>query len=478
VNHQFQGWWAARLSGHQVASLLVGLAMLPATLSAGEPRVSLEAKSARPPESPVVDLSKLPKTEEELSRGIAFEPRAGRFVLKVKRGWEGSLVFDHKLGETNWRVAESTNVGSTKINQDREIFCAADPTLDVVSFGDFCRFAARRTGTATLQYTGYHDSKILRCELQVEVVMDTSEFDGVIRAVFPDSRVKVTEIRSMALLSGTVPNAREEDLITAVAQQFYPQVISNLKVGVSDHAGPSDARLVPVPDPDSVEPAGESAWRTIPHDDTGHKAPQSEAVRRDSIPGDVVPTPWVTDSKEREVSVARRRKKMLQTENAELQALRADVNSLRDEFRRFSDLMATKQNPRYFNIPLVTKPTPRENPALLKDGLIVFEAAWCGPCQQMKPILERLKREGYPIQTIDVDNEPLLTRLFDVTSIPHCVVVSNGKIEARSQGLTSDSKLKSLLGEHGVRKAPDSVEKFEVPAVPTPDVDDEETVPN
>ncbi len=37
--------------------------------------------------------------------------------------------------------------------------------------------------------------------------------------------------------------------------------------------------------------------------------------------------------------------------------------------------------------------------------LLDFTATWCGPCQQMNPIISRLERQGYPVRKVDVDQE-------------------------------------------------------------------------
>ena len=38
-------------------------------------------------------------------------------------------------------------------------------------------------------------------------------------------------------------------------------------------------------------------------------------------------------------------------------------------------------------------------------ALLDFHAEWCGPCQKMRPAVEQLIRKGYPIKTIDIDQE-------------------------------------------------------------------------
>ncbi len=77
--------------------------------------------------------------------------------------------------------------------------------------------------------------------------------------------------------------------------------------------------------------------------------------------------------------------------------------------------------------------------------LLDFSASWCGPCQQMSPIVSKLERQGFPIRKVDIDVEKALTRQFKVESIPCFVLVANGKEINRITGATDEKELRRLL---------------------------------
>ncbi|MGE3314468.1 MAG: trypsin-like peptidase domain-containing protein [Planctomycetaceae bacterium] len=76
-----------------------------------------------------------------------------------------------------------------------------------------------------------------------------------------------------------------------------------------------------------------------------------------------------------------------------------------------------------------------------------FSATWCGPCQQMHPLVHQLEREGLPIRQIDVDHNRNLVRQYGVGSIPAFVLVIDGKVAERHVGVTSESHLRQMLAK-------------------------------
>jgi thiol-disulfide isomerase/thioredoxin len=57
--------------------------------------------------------------------------------------------------------------------------------------------------------------------------------------------------------------------------------------------------------------------------------------------------------------------------------------------------------------------SPEDCPATKADTLVVFSAAWCGPCIAMKPRLIALRAQGYRVIEIDVDKKTTRQELTD-----------------------------------------------------------------
>ncbi len=73
--------------------------------------------------------------------------------------------------------------------------------------------------------------------------------------------------------------------------------------------------------------------------------------------------------------------------------------------------------------------------------LLDFSAPGCGPCQEMKPVIQRLESQGLQVKHIDIVENPTTARRFSVSSVPCFVVLVNGEEVDRHVGATTYERL-------------------------------------
>ncbi len=79
--------------------------------------------------------------------------------------------------------------------------------------------------------------------------------------------------------------------------------------------------------------------------------------------------------------------------------------------------------------------------------LVDFNAAWCGPCRSMRPMLDELADSNpkYKIVSVDIDEEDELAEEYEVASIPCLVVFRDGRETDRSIGLIPKDSIAALM---------------------------------
>ncbi len=85
---------------------------------------------------------------------------------------------------------------------------------------------------------------------------------------------------------------------------------------------------------------------------------------------------------------------------------------------------------------------------MTKLKLLDFWAPWCGPCAQMKPILDEIERDyadKIEIEKINVDEHKDISFQYGVMGIPTYILVEDGQEIDRSVGLASKEEFLKFL---------------------------------
>ena len=75
-------------------------------------------------------------------------------------------------------------------------------------------------------------------------------------------------------------------------------------------------------------------------------------------------------------------------------------------------------------------------------------ASWCGPCQQMMPIVEELESElgaTYKFAKLNVDEARDLSIKYGVISVPTFLFIKDGQVKGKETGYMSKDVLKEKI---------------------------------
>lgn len=72
-----------------------------------------------------------------------------------------------------------------------------------------------------------------------------------------------------------------------------------------------------------------------------------------------------------------------------------------------------------------------------------FQADWCGPCKQQKPVVEEIEaeQEDVEVEEFDVEDDQDVVNEYQVQSVPTLVVEKSGEVVGQLTGFTQKEEI-------------------------------------
>ena len=81
--------------------------------------------------------------------------------------------------------------------------------------------------------------------------------------------------------------------------------------------------------------------------------------------------------------------------------------------------------------------------------LVDFYATWCGLCQKLAPVLEKIatSRADFDIAKVDVDEAQDIAYKYEIEVVPTMLIFKEGKVVKKVEGFHTVSELIDIMSE-------------------------------